>query len=88
MGLAHRLSGPRGEFLGFVLGTMKLSYFEDYFQSVARNHDHSIGVFDAQCRSKMARFPRDDSLRGHSLLGRDIFKVLAKASQAPFANTA
>lgn len=79
MGLAHRLSGPRGEFLGFVLGTMKLSYFEDYFQSVARNHDHSIGVFDANA-VQMARFPRDDSLRGHSLLGRDIFKVLAKAS--------
>ena len=79
MGLARRLSGPHGEFLGFVLGTIKLGYFESYFQSVARNHDHSIGIFDAHA-VQMARFPRDDSLRGHSLAGRDIFELRAKAT--------
>ena len=77
--LARRISGPHGEFLGLVLGTMKLSYFENYFQSVARNNDHSIALFNRQA-VQMARFPRDDSLRGQSLLDRGIFKVLASAT--------
>ena len=73
--LARKIQGPDGTYLGSVLGVIRLRYFERLFQSVARDHDRSISLF-ASDGTLVARYPRNESLRGRSFAQRDIFKRL------------
>jgi signal transduction histidine kinase len=40
--LARRISGQHGDFLGVLLGAMKLRYFEDFYRSVSEGNQGSI----------------------------------------------
>jgi signal transduction histidine kinase len=40
--LARRISGRHGDFLGVLLGAMKLRYFEDFYRSVSEGNQGSI----------------------------------------------
>ncbi|HEU5016707.1 MAG TPA: EAL domain-containing protein [Pseudolabrys sp.] len=76
--IVHKITSPDGKFIGALIGTIRLSYFERLFRSVARNHDRSIALLTAD-GNVIARFPRDDALRGHSFADSPIFKdVLSK----------
>ena len=78
--LSRRVTGTKGEYLGVAIGVIRISYIEQYFKTVARNHDHSIGLFRRD-GSQVARFPQDEKLRNTSLAHRPIFKdILARSS--------
>ncbi len=40
--LVRKVAGPRGEFLGLVLGAMEMDYFERYFKTIALGEGSSI----------------------------------------------
>ncbi len=76
--IVRKVTSANGAFVGIVIGTMRLSYFEQLFNSVARNHDRSIALF-TRAGVLVARYPHSDSLRGRSFAGRGIFKnILSK----------
>jgi diguanylate cyclase (GGDEF)-like protein/PAS domain S-box-containing protein len=68
----RKISGPHGEFLGAVLGVMRLNYFEQLFKSVARDNDRSIALFTGN-GTLIARYPNDEALRGKSFAQRAVF---------------
>jgi cache domain-containing protein len=57
--LARKFSGPNGEFLGLVLGTVDLRYFERFFGRIALGEDSSITLF-RQDGILLARHPQRD----------------------------
>jgi len=77
--IARKISGPKGEFLGAVLGVIRLDYFERLFEKIARSSDRSISLFTRD-GTLIARYPRSESLRGRSYAGRDMMKLLQKIS--------
>ncbi len=70
--IVRKVTSADGTFIGILIGTMRLSYFEELFKSVARNHDRSISLFTGS-GTLVARYPRDDALRGRSFARRAIF---------------
>ncbi len=76
--IVRRLTGTDGSFVGVLIGTMRLSYFQELFKSVARTDDRSISLLTGD-GLLVARYPHDENLRGHSFANRTIFKkVLSK----------
>jgi diguanylate cyclase (GGDEF)-like protein/PAS domain S-box-containing protein len=78
--IARKISGPNGEFLGSMLGVIKLRYIEKLFESVARSNDRSISLF-TKGGILVARYPRDESFRGKSFAQRAVFKKLLSQSR-------
>jgi len=77
--IARKINGPNGEFLGALVGVIRLDYFEQLFENIARRSDRSISLFTRD-GTLIARYPRNESLRGKSYAGRDIIKLLQNAS--------
>ena len=76
--IVRKVTADNGRFIGILIGTMRLRYFEDLFKSVARNHDRSISLFTGD-GTLVARYPHNDAMRGRSFADRAIFKdVLMK----------
>jgi signal transduction histidine kinase len=73
--LARRFSGPKGEFLGLVLGAMPLTYFENFYGRIALSEGSSISLLRKD-GVLLARFPNSDPSIGHSLLTEGNFKVI------------
>ncbi len=85
--IVHKATGANGAFVGILIGSMRLRYFEQLFKSVARNHDRSISLFTGD-GTLVARYPRDNTLRGHSFANRAIFKdVLFKGMHGTVQQT-
>ena len=42
--IAHRVSAPDGEFLGLILGSVRLAYFEELYRAVSPGPGSSIGL--------------------------------------------
>jgi len=61
--LARRVSSPTGEFLGVILGALKLEYFERFFATIALEPASSIALFRRD-GTLLARHPRVDSWIG------------------------
>ncbi len=55
--LAHRITGADDEFLGIILGAIKLQYFEAFYSTVAETSGDAIALVRAD-GSILARFPR------------------------------
>jgi diguanylate cyclase (GGDEF)-like protein/PAS domain S-box-containing protein len=76
--IARKVTGANGTFAGILVGSTRLRYFEQLFKSVARDSDRSISLFTRD-GMLVARYPRDDTLRGRSFAERAIFRdVLMK----------
>jgi len=71
--IARRLDAANGSYLGAVIGVMRVSYFEQYFKSVAGDRDRSIALFKSG-GAMVARFPADEKLRHVSFANREIFR--------------
>ena len=61
--LAHRITGPHGEFVGLVLGAMRVDYFEALYETISMAPGTSIGLW-RQDGLLLARFPRVESAMG------------------------
>jgi signal transduction histidine kinase len=59
--LARRISGPRGEFLGIVLGAIEMRYFEDLFRAISLGANNTI-VLQRLDGVMLARDPPTDAV--------------------------
>jgi signal transduction histidine kinase len=59
--LARRISGENGEFLGIVLGTIELRYFEDFYAAISLSEGSSI-VLQRLDGVMLARVPPTDAI--------------------------
>jgi diguanylate cyclase (GGDEF)-like protein len=64
--IAHRSSGPNGEFLGVVTRAISPSHFEKFFASVALGQDASI-TMQHRDGTLLARYPHVEEMIGHNL---------------------
>ena len=65
---ARKITAPNGEFLGVVLGTIDLQYFENFFESVVLGEGSSISLFRND-GTLLVRYPRIEPIIGHVFMG-------------------
>ena len=73
--VARKVAGPKGEFLGLILGAIQLSYFEDFYRGVARDEAMALSLF-RQDGILLARYPRVDFQIGGSFAPGGMFERL------------
>jgi signal transduction histidine kinase len=59
--LARRVNGPNGEFLGVILGSIQLSYFEKFYQAITPLPEMSIAI-QRDDGVMLARYPLSDKV--------------------------
>ena len=77
--LARSLTGPKGEFLGVVLGGIELAQFENFFTSVALGEGTAIAMFHRD-GTLLARRPHVESMIGRNFITGPLLRnVLSKS---------
>jgi diguanylate cyclase (GGDEF)-like protein len=61
--LARKVLAPNGEFRGVVTGTIELSYFENFFSSIALGNESSVTLYGSD-GVVLVRYPHKDSVIG------------------------
>jgi diguanylate cyclase (GGDEF)-like protein len=59
--LARRVNGPFGEFLGVVLGSIQMQYFEDFYRAIELRDSSTIALLRLDGIT-LVRFPRSDTV--------------------------
>jgi diguanylate cyclase (GGDEF)-like protein len=59
--LARRVTGADGEFLGIILGAIRLSYFKEFYQAISAGSGSSIGI-ERMDGMILVRFPPADAV--------------------------
>jgi len=59
--LAHRVSGPNGEFIGLILGAIEMRYFEDFYQAISSRQGGTIALQRLD-GVMLARFPQSGAI--------------------------
>ena len=70
--IARKVVGPSGEFIGLVLGAMRLDYFEQFYKSIAAGPDGSIALFRRD-GLLLARYPHIDGTIGQMYANSPLF---------------
>jgi diguanylate cyclase (GGDEF)-like protein len=79
--LARSLTGPKGEFLGVVLGGIEVAQFENFVTSLAMGEGAAISILHRD-GTLLARYPHVESLVGRNLKASPLFqKVLSEGGQ-------
>lgn len=61
--ITRRINGPRGEFLGIVLGVVDVSYFDNFYQAIHTSEGESVALFRDD-GMLLARYPRIERMIG------------------------
>lgn len=64
--IARKISGPHGEFIGVILGSVQLQYLENLFASIAPE-EGSIITLQQNDGTMLVRYPRMESVIGRPL---------------------
>jgi diguanylate cyclase (GGDEF)-like protein len=59
--LVHRVDGAKGEPIGFVVGAISLTYFEDFYQAISTDKGTSIAL-QKMSGHMLVRFPPTDTV--------------------------
>lgn len=82
--ISRRLNNPDGEFAGVLLGTIKVSYFVDYYGAF-KIDDKGALVLALRSGTILVRRPFIASVIGQSLAGSEIFKRYLPSSNEGIA---
>jgi diguanylate cyclase (GGDEF)-like protein/PAS domain S-box-containing protein len=77
--IAHRLTGPNGEFIGVVTRTILAATFEKYLASVVLREGAAISVYRRD-GILLARFPHVEHMIGASIQGAAIYPYITSPS--------
>ena len=79
--LSRRLEYPGGRFSGVVVGTLKLAFFQNLFDSVDPGPDGTVALFNKANRTMIIRKPYDETEWGRNMIGSSLFghEAVAKA---------
>jgi signal transduction histidine kinase len=64
--LARRIAGPRGEFLGIVLGAIEVSYFEEFYKAITLQDGGSVTVLRRD-GTILFRYPHLETVMGEKM---------------------
>ncbi len=85
--LSRRLSNPDGSFAGVVVGTIRLSYFEDLFKAAVTGPNSNVSLFRTD-GTLLMRWPNQSTMIGRDMKHAGIFKALATARSGRFESVA
>src|SRR5262249_34374110 len=64
--LVRKVAGPKGEFLGLILGAMEMQYFDQYFGAINMDQRSSISLFRTDGTLLASHPPDPASARSYS----------------------
>jgi diguanylate cyclase (GGDEF)-like protein len=70
--IARKVVGPGGEFIGLVLGAMRLDYFEEFYKRIVTGRDGAIALFRRD-GLLLARYPHVDASIGQLFSNSPLF---------------
>ena len=70
---ARKITGRKGEIIGFAVRGVEPSHFEDFVASLALDSDTAISMIHRD-GTIIARYPKDDKLIGHNVANTDAFQ--------------
>ena len=85
--LSRRLSNPDGSFAGVVVGTIRLSYFEDLFKAAVTGPNENVSLFRTD-GTMLMRWPYELAIIGRDMKHAGLFKHLAHARSGRFESYA
>jgi diguanylate cyclase (GGDEF)-like protein len=77
--IAHRLTGPKGEFIGIMTRTIVPALFEKYFASVVLREGAAISVYRRD-GILIARYPHIEHMIGSAVRDSAIFRYISSSS--------
>ena len=77
--VAHKLTGPKGEFIGIVTRTILPSIFEKYFASVALREGAAISMYQRD-GTLLARYPHVEHMIGSNVRSSNIYRYISSPS--------
>jgi diguanylate cyclase (GGDEF)-like protein len=77
--VAHKLTGPKGEFIGIVTRTILPSIFEKYFASVALREGAAISMYQRD-GTLLARYPHVEHMIGSNVRSSNIYQYISSPS--------
>jgi len=85
--VAHRVIGPKGEFLGVITRPIRPASFEKYFASVALGEGAAISMYHSD-GTLLARYPHVERMIGSHIRASTIYrKVLSQSSHGTIRST-
>ncbi len=80
--LVRKVVGPKGEFLGLILGAMEMEYFEQYFGTITLDQESAISLFRND-GVLLARHPSPDPAKARSFAADSaVMSILASSQKA------
>ncbi len=77
--IAHKLTGPKGEFLGIVTRAIMPATFEEYLASVALRDGAAISIFQRD-GTLLARYPHIEPMIGSNIRASGIYRYISSPS--------
>jgi diguanylate cyclase (GGDEF)-like protein len=77
--IGHKLTGPKGEFIGVVTRTIRPATFEKYFASVALGEGAAISMYRRD-GILLARYPHIERMMGSNVRASDIYFYISSPS--------
>jgi diguanylate cyclase (GGDEF)-like protein len=77
--VAHKLTGPKGEFLGIVTRAILPATFEEYFASVALREGAAISIYHRD-GTLLARYPHIEHMIGVNIRNAGIYRYISSPS--------
>jgi diguanylate cyclase (GGDEF)-like protein len=74
--VAHKLTGPKGEFLGIVTRAIQPTTFEQYFASVAPREGAAISIYQRD-GTLLARYPHIEHMIGSNVRTSSIYSFIS-----------
>jgi diguanylate cyclase (GGDEF)-like protein len=77
--VAHKLTGPNGEFIGIATRTILPAIFEKYFASVALREGAAISMYQRD-GTLLARYPHIEHMMGSNVRSSEIYRYVSSPS--------
>jgi diguanylate cyclase (GGDEF)-like protein len=84
--VSHKITGPRGEFLGVINRVVTPERFEKYFASVALGDGAAISMYHRN-GTLLARYPHIDAAIGSNVSASPVYQIIAKSDHGTIRTT-
>jgi signal transduction histidine kinase len=81
---SRRINGPDGEFLGVIVGSMQIDYFQEFYRAIFGDSERTVSLFRRD-GVLLARYPISESIVGNYYGDRPVFSKLLSNSDSGIA---
>jgi hypothetical protein len=83
---SRRINGPKGEFLGVIIGSMQIDYFQELYRAIFGDSERTVALFRRD-GVLLARYPIAESIIGNFYGDRPVFSQLLTNGDSGIAYT-